>query len=215
MIKNLIVIFLSVIGLTAYGQNEDFHFKVFLGAGVAFNNHFEINKYLQKNGFVQMEMGELNATTGFSYFDNNVDIDLGYELFTNAKGNEISKYRTVSNGIKLRAHYEVLKFEKTNLGAGFNLGYSKRNLHLYTKGHQVNLDEQIVGNQLSMHNEKAYLGPSISLKFKDRRGDRTKITVAYEFPINNKKWESASFDLKNTIHEKNQARLIINATFVF
>lgn len=197
---------------------EDYQLKLFIGTGALYNEDYEINSYLKKNGIVPLSQFEINFTTGLNFYNNFLDIDLGYELFAIGNSNETTKYRTVSNGVKLRAHYVFLNKKTVAFGAGFNIGYNKRKLSLFWRDYNVDfndLETGINGNQLSMLIEKSFLGPSISVKLKDtgRRHQQTKFTLAYEFALNNKPWESDFFNLTNTIKETNSRQIVLNVTF--
>lgn len=197
---------------------EDYQIKIFVGTGALYNPNYNINSYLEKNGIVTLNSVEINFTTGLNFYNEILDIDLGYEMFAGGNSNEITKYRTISNGVKLRTHYVFLNTSKVGLGAGFNFGYNKRKLALFWKDYNVDFDDLepgVNGNQLTMFIEKAYLGPSVSFKIKDvgRRHQQTKFTLAYEFALNNKEWESDFFNLTNTIRETNSRQIILNVTF--
>ncbi len=197
---------------------EKNHFKLFVGVGSSFNHSYNINSYLEKNGIIKLSQFDINFLTGFNYYDDFVDIDLGYEMFAIGTSNEKTKNRILSNGVKLRAHYILFDRKNFAFGAGFNIGYAKKNLSLYWKDYEMdfdNLPQGINGNQLSMYLEKGFLGPSICFKGKEwgRNFQQLKITLAYEFALNNKAWESDTFELKNEIREPNTQQLVLNLTF--
>ena len=86
---------------------------------------------------------------------------------------------------------------------------------LFWKDHSVNFGNgNVSGNQLMMSVEKLFLGPSVSLKFKDlgRNNARNKITLAYEWGINDKPWRTTYFELEDIINEKRTAQLIVDMT---
>lgn len=197
---------------------EKNHLKLFIGVGSSYNKDYRINSYLEKNGIIKLSQFDINFLTGLNYYDDYVDIDLGYEMFAIGTSNDETSNRILSNGIKLRAQYILFSRENFAFGAGFNIGYAKKNLSLYWKNYEVdfdNLPQGINGNELSMYLEKAFLGPSICFKGKGwgRNFQQTKITLAYEFALNNKAWESDTFKLKNQIKEPNTQQLVLNVTF--
>jgi hypothetical protein len=197
---------------------ENEHFKLFVGVGALFVNSYEINKYLIQNNIQTITPVQINATTGISFYNKDVDIDLGYEMFASGKSNETTKNRTISNGVKLRAQYVFPVAKDVEIGTGFNICYSKRKLAIYYNNYDLdlnNLPPGINGNQFSLFIEKAYLGPSFSVKIKDvgRNYQQTKITFSYEFPINNKPWESDFVNLQNKIFESKNNQFIVNVTF--
>jgi hypothetical protein len=196
---------------------EEFQLKVFVGAGAAFNNGFGINSSLRENGFVSMQPVHANITTGLHFFNQHIDIDLGYDLLVNGCSNDETKLRTISNGFKLRAHYEVFVFKKFNIGAGFNIGYSNTKLLLFRKGHQVDFNDGtgIEGNQLTLFLERGVLGPSVSVRVKDhgRESESVKITASYELGITDKSWESNYFELENDIRESRLRQFVLNVIF--
>jgi hypothetical protein len=197
---------------------ENEHFKIFVGVGAMFVDGYEINKYLVQNNIQTITPVQINATTGVSFYNKDVDIDLGYEMFASGKSNETTKNRTISNGVKLRAHYVFPIAKDLEIGTGFNISYAKRKLAVYYNNYNVdfnNLPSGINGNQISLFIEKAYLGPSFSIKFKEvgRNYQQTKITFSYEFPINNKPWESSFVNLQNKIFESKNNQFIVNVIF--
>ncbi len=219
--RRLFVLWVLLIGVFCHAQDtigkravEEFQIKLFVGAGAAFNNGFAINSGLKQNGFVPMQPVHANITSGLHFFNQDVDIDLGYDLMVNGDSNDATKMRTISNGVKLRAHYEVLVFEKVNIGAGFNLGYSNTKLSLFHKGHQVNFEEGsgMQGNQLTMFLERGVLGPSISVRVKERgrHSQGLKFTAAYEFTITDKSWASNYFELEDVIQETALRQFVLN-----
>jgi hypothetical protein len=198
---------------------EKDHFKLFVGAGASFNNGFEINSYLAKNNIQTINPVQINANAGVIYYCDDVDIDLGYELFASGDSNEKTKNRFISNGIKLRSHYVFQIIKNFEIGTGFNISYAKRKLAIYYTDYTLdfnNLPAGVNGNQISLFNEKAYIGPSFCLKIKEvgRRHQQTKITFSYELPINNKPWESSFLQFENKIFEKNRNQFIINVSFM-
>jgi hypothetical protein len=216
-------ILLIVFCLNLNAQQKDLdiekeHFKIFIGAGASFNNGFEINSYLAKNNIQTINPVHINANTGLVFYNEDVDIDLGYELFASGNSNEKTKNRFISNGIKLRAHYVFKIAKELEIGSGFNISYAKRKLAIYYTDYNLNFDNfqnGINGNQITLINEKSFIGPSFSLKIKEvgRRHQQTKVTFSYEFDINNKPWESSFLKFENTIFEKNRNQFIINVTF--
>lgn len=197
---------------------EKEHFKLFVGVGASFNNGFEINSYLAKNNIQTINPVQINANTGVIFYNDDVDIDLGYELFASGDSNEKTKNRFISNGVKLRSHYVFQIMKDLEIGTGFNVSYAKRKLAIYYTDYTLdfnNLPAGVNGNQISLFNEKAFIGPSFSIKIKEvgRRHQQTKITFSYEFPINNKPWESSFLQFSNTIFEKNRNQFIINVSF--
>lgn len=197
---------------------ENEHFKLFVGAGALFVDDYEINKYLSQNNIQTITPVQINATTGISFYNKDVDIDLGYEMFASGKSNETTKNRTISNGVKLRAQYVFPIAKDLEIGTGFNISYSKRKLAIYYKNYDLdfnNLPLGINGNQFSLFIEKAYLGPSFSVKIKEvgRNHQQNKITFSYEFPINNKPWESDFVNLENKIFESKSNQFIVNVIF--
>lgn len=222
--KNILVLFYLLTFMPCLAQSQEAlpieknHLKLFIGVGSSYNKDYKINSYLEKNGIPSLTEFEINFLTGLNYYDDNVDIDLGYELFGSGKSNDKARNRILLNGIKLRAHYILFDRETVAFGAGFNIGYAKKNLDLYYRNYEIdfdNLPEGINGNQFSMYLEKAFLGPSITVKRKNagRNNQQLKFTLAYEFALNNKKWESDNFTLKNQIKEQNSQQLVFNITF--
>jgi hypothetical protein len=222
MKKTILLLFLVV---SSFGKAqviseeiENEHFKLFVGVGSLFVDGYEINNYLSKNNIQTITPVQINATTGISFYNKDVDIDLGYEMFVSGKSNDITKNRTISNGVKLRAQYVFSIVKDLEIGTGFNISYSKRKLAIYYNNYDLDfnyLSPGINGNQFSLFIEKAYLGPSFSVKIKDvgRNYQQTKITFSYEFPINNKPWESDFVNLENKIFESKNNQFIMNVTF--
>lgn len=197
---------------------ENEHFKIFVGAGAMFVDGYEINKYLAKNNIQTITPVQINATTGINFYNKNVDIDLGYEMFASGKSNETTKNRTISNGVKLRAQYVFPIAKNLEFGTGFNISYTKRKLSIYYNNYNLdfnNLPSGSNGNQFSLFIEKAYLGPSFSVKIKEqaRNHQQTRITFSYEFPINNKPWESNFLNLQNKIFESKNNQFVVNVIF--
>ena len=197
---------------------EKDHFKLFVGAGASFGNPYEINKFLSQNNIQTIVPVDINATAGIIFYSDVVDIDLGYELFASGKSNETTRNRLISNGVKLRAQYVFKVFKDFELGTGFNISYQKRKLSIFYTDYSLDfsdLESNINGNQFTLFLEKAYLGPAVSFKIKDtgRNFQQTKITIAYEFSINNKPWHSDALRLQNTIHEKNRNQFVTNIIF--
>lgn len=194
------------------------HFKLFVGVGASFNNGFEINSYLAKNNIQTINPVQINANAGLIYYGDDVDVDLGYELFASGDSNEKTKNRYISNGIKLRSHYVFQIVKDFEIGTGFNISYAKRKLAIYYTDYTLNfnnLPAGVNGNQISLFNEKAFIGPSLCLKFKEvgKRHQQTKVTFSYELPINNKPWEGSFLKLENKIFEKNRNQFLINVSF--
>lgn len=201
-----------------FENSEKEHLKLFIGAGALFVDNYEINNYLSQNNIQTITPVQINGSAWIIFYNKDVDIDLGYELFASGKSNETTKNRTIANGVKLRAHYVFPIAKDFEIGTGFNISYSKRKLSISYRGYDLdfnNLPPGINGNQISLFIEKAYLGPSFSLKFKEsgRNHQQTKITFSYEFPINNKPWESDFLNLQNKIYESKNNQFIINISF--
>lgn len=198
-------------------RNED-NFKLFLGGGASFNNGFELNRLLEQNNIVPLQPVEGNFVAGLIFFNNDIDVELMYDMLVNGKSNETTKYRTIANGVKLRAQWQVIRFKKATIGAGLNIGYSHRKLSLYWKDTAVDFNNlgDFQGNQLTMFLERSTIGPAISVRFKDtsRNHGQTKITLAYEIGMNNKSWEAGYFDLQNNITENKSSQLLLNATLI-
>lgn len=197
---------------------EKDHLKLFVGAGASFGNTYEINKFLSQNNIQTIVPVDINATAGLIFYNDFVDIDLGYELFASGKSNETTRTRVISNGVKLRAHYVFPLFRDFEMGAGFNVSYGKRKLSVFYTDYILDFNElepSLNGNQFTLFLEKAYLGPSVSFKIKDtgRNFQQTKITFAYEFSVNNKPWHSDALRLQNTIYEKNRKQFVMNVIF--
>lgn len=197
---------------------EKDHFKLFVGAGASFVNTYEINKFLSQNNIQTIVPVDINATAGIIFYNDNVDIDLGYELFASGKSNETTKTRVISNGVKLRAHYVFQVFKDFEIGTGFNISYAKRKLSVFYTDYVLdfdNLNPILNGNQFTLYLEKGFIGPSISFKIKEtgRNFQQTKITFAYEFSINNKPWHSDALKLQNVIYEKNLNQFVMNVIF--
>lgn len=192
--------------------NRDSPVRLFIAAGPSFSEGFEINKFLHQAGIVQMQTTELNLMAGLGYFDRYIDIDLAYEANVNGKSDNVTRYKTNTNGIKLRAHYQVLSFKKFGFGAGFNLGYSRRRLELFWKDQEVDFNADVSGNQLTLTHDDGYIGPSIYFKLK-QRGRRnlgqTKLTLAYELGFGNTDWKAGYFNLQNRINEQRR-QLVLN-----
>jgi hypothetical protein len=221
--KTIVFLFLFFISFVSNAQDtlkyvEKDHFKLFVGVGASFVNTYEINRFLSQNNIETIVPVDINATAGIIFYNDFVDIDLGYELFASGKSNETTRNRVISNGVKLRAHYVFQLFKDFELGTGFNISYGKRKLSIFYTDYSLDfndLDSGLNGNQFTLFLEKAYLGPSVSFKIKDtgRNHQQTKITFAYEFSINNKPWHSDALRLQNTIHEKNRNQFLMNIIF--
>lgn len=203
--------------VSVYAQdiNKNETLKIFIGAGAIFDNNYEIEKYLVKNDFADLKSVQANITAGLIFYNKDVDIDLGYDLAFNSNGNEISKNRSVSNGFKIRAHYVVLNLSKVAFSAGTSFAYLNKKLTVFDSSRKIdlnNLGNPISGNQITLSNQKLYLGPSISslIKVKGVRESVTKITLGYEFSLNNKDWQSDTFEIINKISEKNNTRVVLN-----
>lgn len=218
---NLILLFFSAKIL--YAQEVDLNaendfLKIFVGAGASFSNGYTINDYLSKNNIQTLTPVDLNITTGLSFYNKDVDIDLGYEMFASGKSNDNTKNRVISNGVKLRAYYVLPLFNDIEIGTGFTISYAKRKATLYYSDYILdfnNLENGINGNQITLFIEKAYAGPSFCVKFKEtgRNNQQTKLTFSYEFPLNNKQWTTSFYRLENKIYEKNRNLFIANLTF--
>lgn len=221
--KKTIVLLFFVFSIYSNAQvvsenTEKEYLKLFVGVGALFVDNYEINKYLSQNNIQTITPVQINASTGIVFYNKDVDIDLGYELFASGKSNETTKNRTIANGVKLRAHYVFPVAKNFEIGTGFTISYSKRKLSIYYRGYDLdfnNLPPGINGNQISLFIEKAYLGPSLSLKLKEsgRNHRQTKITFSYEFPINNKPWESDFLNLENKIYESKNNQFVVNVSF--
>lgn len=219
--KKIAVIILFLNSLLIFAQEESSdneNFKLFIGGGVLFTNEYEINKYLNLNNIQPITPVQINANAGIIFYNKNVDIDLGYELFASGKSNDKTKNRTLSNGVKFRAHYVFTIAKDLEIGTGFNISYGKRKLIISYKDYNLdfnNLPLESIGNQITLFIEKAYLGPSVCLKIKNtgRNNQQTKITFSYEMPINNKSWNSDFLNLQNKINEKKNKQFVINVSF--
>jgi hypothetical protein len=217
---SLLVIMVSYLmnGQEIDSASENEFFKIFVGAGASFSDGYEINNYLSKNNIQTLNPIEINAITGLIFYNKFLDIDLGYEMFASGNSNEKTKNRLISNGIKLRANYVFPVFKDIEIGTGFNISYSKRKATIYYTDYVLdfnNLTDGINGNQISLFNEKSFLGPSFCIKIKGvgRNNQQTKITFSYEFPINNKKWVSDFLEFENNIKEKKRNQFVINVAF--
>lgn len=221
--KTVVSLFLFIFSFVSNAQDtlkfvEKDHFKLFVGVGASFVDAYEINKFLSQNNIQTIVPVDINATAGIIFYNDNVDIDLGYELFASGKSNETTRNRVISNGVKLRAHYVFKVHKKFEIGTGFNVSYAKRKLSVFYTDYVLdfdNLNPNLNGNQFTLYLEKGYVGPSISFKIKEtgRNFQQTKITFAYEFSINNKPWQSDALKLQNVIYEKNLNQLIMNVIF--
>lgn len=217
-----VLLMLFSIVLTAQNMDipkeKDF-LKLFIGVGASFSNGYEINDYLSKNGIQTLNPVEINANAGIIFFNDDVDIDLGYEMFASGNNNDETKNRLISNGVKLRAHYVIPIHKDIELGTGFTISYAKKKLAVFYTDYVLdfdNLPSGINGNQISLFIEKAYLGPSLSFKVRNtgRNNQQTKVTFSYEFPINNQPWKSDFSKFQNTIHESKRNQFVMNLTFV-
>lgn len=187
---------------------------IFVAAGSSFSDGFRINNFLSRAGIVPMQSTEFNLMVGAAYYNRRLDFDLAFETFINGGSDDNTRYKTNTNGIKLRAFYQVLPFEKFGFGAGFNLGWNRRKLQLFWKDHAVDFnDPGVSGNQLTLFLEKPYFGPAIYFKVKGlghSQQKQLKLTLAYEWGFSDKKWESDYIELENDIFENGHSQLVLN-----
>lgn len=149
-------------------------------------------------------------------FGEKISGDMEFGLLYSRKSSNDNKTHLLGGDIRLRVHYNLVATEKMAFTTGLSFSAVTNTVDIYNDNNVIdlnNLDPMSNVGHISLRNQVFYAGPSVSFYALRHKKINLRLNVGYEFAFTNGKWKSDFAEVRNTVKEVGNNRLVVGFFF--